>query len=166
MNVKIKMTDRQVLSILWLISLLALSLAYLSELFLGLEPCPLCIYQRIPYGLVILLVPFIFIPRWGKLTTALLVLMCLIFITGAGISFYHVGVEQFWWGKPEICGAPVVQDDSFLEFKRQVLATTAPPDCSEIQWEMFGISMAGYNFLLSLFLLGLSSFPLIRKLRK
>lgn len=166
MNVKLKISDRQVLVILWLFSLFALSFAYIGELFFDLIPCPLCMYQRIPYGLVLILVPFIFIPRWGKLTTALLVLMCLIFISGAAVSFYHIGVEQFWWGKPELCGAPVVQNDSFLELKRNVLATIAPPDCSEIQWEMFGISMAGYNFLLSLFLLGLSAFPLIRKLRK
>ena len=69
--------------------------------------------------------------------------------TSAGIGFFHVGVEHRWWeGTPE-CGATATPDS--LEALKAQLMNQPVVQCGDIAWEMFGISMAGYNFLLSAF---------------
>jgi disulfide bond formation protein DsbB len=68
-------------------------------------------------------------------------------LTSAGIGLFHVGVEQLWWEGTAECGATGTPDS--LEALKQQLMAQPIVRCTDIAWEMFGISMAGYNFLLS-----------------
>ncbi|MBM3572616.1 MAG: disulfide bond formation protein B, partial [Alphaproteobacteria bacterium] len=90
-----------------LASVAILGTALASQYWGGLGPCVLCLYQRYPYGVVIgLMVIAVVIGqnRPGPVI-ALLGMASLAFLVGAGIGFFHVGVEQHWWaGTPE-CGA-------------------------------------------------------------
>lgn len=126
----------------------ALLLAALAFQFIGgLEPCPLCIWQRWPHvvavvlGLAILAVP----------SRALAVLAGLAMLVGAGIGLYHAGIEQAWWPGPMTCTAPMPGNVDAGALVDQILATPVVL-CDQIAWSWLGVSMAGWNAILSLIL--------------
>lgn len=129
----------------------ALATAYTAELAFGLEPCILCLYQRIPYavagvlGLLALLLPRDRYRVWA-------VACCgAAFVTGAGIAFYHVGVEQHWWMSAASCGAAGGgAAPKTVEDLRTLLLAKPAEACDEIDWTLFGLSMATYNVAASL----------------
>jgi len=124
------------------------------QLIGGLQPCTLCLYQRWPYWIVIIIAVFA-IPtarQIGPRGLALFALICaLVFAVGTGIAGFHTGVEQGWWKGLEACGSGNLNDPnmSLAELKAQLLATPVVR-CDEVPWSLFGISLAGYNFLVSL----------------
>ena len=134
------------------VSAAMLSAAYAFQYIGGLAPCTLCLYQRVPYGLTIgltvLALPFA--PRLGARVVALGVAVCgVTFAAGAAVAGFHVGVEQGWWEGLSSCGSNIDPNQSFEDFKAQLLAAPVVR-CTDISWSMFGISMAGYNFLASI----------------
>jgi len=130
-------------------SIAVLGSAYSFQYFGGLQPCKLCLYQRWPWwiagGLAILALLLI---RNRPARIALSALGALAVLAGAGIAIYHTGVEQKWWAGPTSCsGAATPQT---LEALRAQIFAAQVIRCDEIPWSLFGISMAGYNALLSL----------------
>jgi disulfide bond formation protein DsbB len=127
-----------------------LGTAYTAELGFGYEPCVLCLYQRVPYGVIIVLgIAAMFLQgaearRWIVLAAAAT------FLAGAGIAFYHVGVEQLWWASAAPCGssgeAVTTTQDLFAALQKKPVKS-----CGDIDWTLFGISMATYNVGVSLF---------------
>jgi disulfide bond formation protein DsbB len=130
------------------LSAAALAGAYFSQYVLGLAPCPLCLYQRIPHAVIIILgFGALFLARRHRVKPAAFVIFLsgLAALTGAVIASYHVGVEHHWWASfLEACTADLSQGD-LLEKIQQ----TAAVRCDTVAWSLFGISMAGYNALLS-----------------
>lgn len=116
----------------------------------GLAPCHLCLLQRWPHGIAILV--GILILAWPVRGFA--PLAGVVVLSGAAIAAYHVGVEQHWWAGPTGCtaAAPGAGDTGAL--LDQILATPTVL-CDAIAWSWLGISMAGWNALASLFLAGL-----------
>jgi disulfide bond formation protein DsbB len=122
-----------------------LAVAYYSEWFQGAEPCILCLYQRVPFALVILAGLFAwyrpqFMAHIGLVAGAL-------FASGMGIAFYHVGVEQHWWISS--CGGELPEAVSAADFMKQ-LSEKPEKACDELDWTLFGISMATYNVAYSM----------------
>jgi disulfide bond formation protein DsbB len=117
----------------------------------GLQPCILCWWQRYPYMITIVLgvVATFLAPTRPALARLLLAACAVVFLAGAGIAAFHVGVEQHWWAGTAECGANFGPAGSVDELRRRLLAQ-AVVRCDDIAWSLFGISMAGYNFLLSL----------------
>jgi disulfide bond formation protein DsbB len=107
-----------------------------------MAPCKMCIWQRWPHVIAIVLGALIyFFPnRFIALLSSLVVLV------GGGIGVYHAGVEQKWWEGPTDCtGTGLSLTDNLLDM-------TAPINvvmCDVIPWSMFGISMAGWNAIIS-----------------
>lgn len=132
-------------------SVFALGFALISEHVFGLEPCILCIYQRVPYvitalaGLLIILLHF----RGGRGPAAILTALAgLVFLVGGLIAFYHVGVEQHWWRSVfEGCRVDMASLDA--ENLLAQIENAQAARCDQIPWQLFGISMAGYNALMS-----------------
>ena len=124
----------------------------------GLDPCILCIYQRWPYVAVIVLAALaLAVHRVGQLRIALVWGSGAALLVGAGIAGYHVGIEQGWWPGTDACvGIVPVAAGSASDLTAQLLATP-PARCDVIPWSLFGISIAGYNFLATT-ILGLASF--------
>ncbi len=111
----------------------------------GLAPCKMCIWQRYPHSAAIVLgvLAFAFpgirpLPLMGALAAA----------TTAGIGFYHAGVEQGWWEGPSTCTSGDIGGLSAEELLDQIMSAPLVR-CDDIPWEMFGISMAGWNALIS-----------------
>jgi disulfide bond formation protein DsbB len=123
--------------------------ALLSQYVGGLQPCELCLYQRWPYyGVILITLVAVAVGRSG-LTGAILALAALAFLIGAGLAFYHVGVEQHWFAGPTACTGGGAADDSLEDFRRRLLAQQ-PVACDQPQWTLFGVSLAGWNLLASL----------------
>ena len=130
-----------------------LGTALMSQYIGGLEPCVLCIYQRIPYAATISFA-IIGIVMSGSPRSVGTVhgLATIAFLIGAGIAAYHVGVEQQWWaGTAECTVAAAGSAQSVDELRSQIMSAPAVR-CDEVAWSLFGVSMAGYNFLVSLVL--------------
>lgn len=135
------------------ISVAALLAAFGSEAFLGLEPCQLCIYQRWPFAIVILLgVIGIAFRKVNGLSEAMVGVSGVAFLTNAAIAGYHTGVEQKWWRSAfEGCAVPNWDGDEPQSLLDNILS--APTGrCDEISWQdpLFGLSMANYNVLMGL----------------
>ncbi len=131
----------------------ALAVALASQYWGGLEPCVLCIHQRYAHGAaaaVALLA--LFFPAQSAAWRGLVALGALAFLAGAAIAFFHVGVEQHWWRGTAECHAPSFESGLSLEELREQMLNTRFVPCDEVPWALFGISMAGYNFLASLVL--------------
>lgn len=112
---------------------------------LGYAPCKMCLWQRYPHVVAVAvgLLVAAFGHRW------LLLMGGLAAATTSAIGFYHAGVEQGWWQGPATCSAGPVSSLSPDALLDQIL--TAPlVRCDEIPWEMFGLSMAAWNGVLSL----------------
>ena len=128
----------------------------------GLAPCELCILQRWPYVATIVLGLAGFLAAGSKQTgaaRAVIALCGVVFLIGAGIAAYHVGVEQKWWQGPSTCTGLSNFSGGLNDLLKRI--QNAPVvRCDEIAWSLFGISMAGYNFILSLILTGICALSL------
>ncbi len=120
------------------------------QYFMDLPPCKMCIWQRWPHGIAILigLIAY-FLP-----SRILLLLGAAAVLFGAGIAGYHVGVEQGWLAGPDTCTAGDVSGLSAEALMAQILATPVIR-CDEIVWSMFGLSMAAWNGIISIGLAGI-----------
>ncbi|MGM4915905.1 disulfide bond formation protein B [Tardiphaga sp. 813_E8_N1_3] len=136
-----------------LIALATLAGAWFFQLVLDIRPCPLCLEQRYAYYLAIPLAVLVAIaagrnaPR-GLVVTGLVVL-ALAALANAVLGGYHAGVEWKFWQGPTDCSGPVVdlgKAGSLLER----LDTVKVIRCDEVQWRFLGLSLAGYNVLISL----------------
>ena len=111
---------------------------------LDMHPCKLCIWQRYPHviaalsGMIIISFPFITAYVAGTLAAA----------TTSGIGIYHVGVEQKWWEGPSTCTSGNIANLSTEELFEQIMSAPLVR-CDEIPWDLFGISMAGWNAIIS-----------------
>jgi disulfide bond formation protein DsbB len=155
-------TPSRAIGLIFAASILVLGAALLSQYVGGLEPCILCLYQRVPYVGTIFLsgvaLAIVALAGGGPSPTLirLTLLVCAtLFFVGASIAAYHVGVEQGWWQGTEACAGPDLNSLTAAELREQLLRTPVTR-CDEIAWSAFGISMAGYNFIVSLLLAGSS----------
>jgi disulfide bond formation protein DsbB len=120
----------------------ALAFQYLG----GMAPCTLCIWQRWPHlAAVVIGVAALALP--GR---ALPVLGALAAVATAGIGGFHTGVEQGWWEGLASCSAGSIAGLSVDDLLNPNVTVAAPVRCDEIPWSLAGLSMAGWNMVLSL----------------
>lgn len=117
----------------------------------GMAPCTLCIWQRWPHGAAVVigvLALTIGGRSWGYLGA-------LAAATTAGIGMFHTGVERGWWEGLASCSAGSIKGLSITELLDPTANVAAPVRCDAVPWEMFSLSMASWNMILSLVLVGL-----------
>lgn len=126
----------------------ALVMAYIAQFGFGLEPCILCLYQRIPYALVAI-AGFIAMKRPENIKP-ILVMTTIIFTASAVLGAYHFGVEQHWWASATGCTGTASQAFSTQDLLQSMQKKQIKP-CDSVDWTLFGLSMAGWNVLFSIF---------------
>lgn len=147
------------------IAALTLGGAWFFQLVLGLQPCPLCLEQRYAYYLAAPLAIVVAIaaardaPR--SLIYAGLFALLLAALANAVLGGYHSGVEWKWWPGPTDCSGPVVDLGKAGDLLSR-LDTVKVVRCDEVQWRFLGLSMAGYNVLISLLMAALALFGIKR----
>jgi disulfide bond formation protein DsbB len=117
----------------------------------GLAPCQLCLYQRWPHAAAILIGLVALLTGWRGLAWA----GALAALATAAIGVFHVGVEQLWWEGLATCTAGSIEGISASDLLDPTKDVAAVVRCDEIAWSMLGISMAGWNVILSLIYAGL-----------
>ncbi|MCR8726385.1 disulfide bond formation protein B [Frigidibacter sp. ROC022] len=118
----------------------ALAFQYLG----GLAPCHLCLQQRWPHaaavviGALAMVIPGRLLPYLGALAAAVT----------SGLGLYHTGVEQHWWQGPTTCTSGGIENLTPDQLMDQIMGAPLV-QCDQVAWDMFGISMASWNMLIS-----------------
>lgn len=149
------------------IGALTLAGAWFFQLVLGIVPCPLCLEQRYAYYLAVPIAALIAIGASRgaspRLLGAGLALLALVSLANAGLGTYHSGVEWGFWQGPTDCSGPLLDlsGGSLLES----IKTAKVIRCDEVQWRFLGLSLAGYNVLISLAMAVIAGWGAIRSIR-
>ena len=132
--------------ILAIISLMIIS-ALIIQYWLGHEPCKLCLYERIPYFLsMLLIIKIIFIKKYEKIT---LLILFLIFMTSTVLDFYHFGIEQGFFKESLVCTAGNLSETKTKEeILKQLSQNTI--SCKDVNFRIFGFSLAAINTIFSI----------------
>ena len=151
-----------------LLAVLAASLAVAVGALLfqyvgGLQPCELCLAERWPYYGAIA-VAALALATGAPRAVWWVALLALIFLGSAGLAAYHVGVEQHWIAGPTACTGGASGAKSAEELMK-FLSEQQPTRCDEVQWSLAGLSLAGWNLVISLVLLAVAGLG-IAQIRK
>ena len=135
------------LKIILIISFTALIFAYFVEHILGHQPCNLCIIERIPYGISIILIAMIFIIK--KNQKFLTLLLILTFVFSLIISVYHYGIEQGFFQESTVCNARnftenITKEDLLNELSKKTIS------CKDVTFRILGLSLTSINIVISL----------------
>ena len=133
-------------------SILSLSIAYFIQYVLGHNPCNLCIIERIPYIVAIILISLIFIiNKYERIISSTILLF---FMFGAVISFYHFGIEQGFFNESLICklsnNEPFNKEELLNQLKKAEIVS-----CKDVTFRLLGLSLATINTIISLILSGI-----------
>jgi len=125
--------------------------AWFFELVIGLKPCPMCLEQRWPYYIGIPLALIVAFAAWRKAPRMAvaggLVVLAGLMVWGVYMGVFHAGVEWKWWLGPQECsGAPALGPASGFLKRLETINITR---CDEAAWRFLGLSLAGYNALIS-----------------
>ena len=134
---------------IFLISFIALMSAYFIEYVLGYQPCNLCLYERIPYFLAILILLANF--KYNKLEKYFILFLIIIFFIATLLSLYHLGIEQGLIEESLLCnlekGTNIVDKDEILKQLQQKNIS-----CKDVAFKIFGLSLTSFNIIISLLL--------------
>ena len=138
------------LNIIFFISLISIISAFFIEYVLGHQPCNLCLMQRIPYGLSIILIILNFLSK--KNEQFIIILLTLLFSFSFIIAFYHLGIEQGFFEESAICG---LKNTSNIISKEELLKQlqVKTMSCKDVTFRIFGFSLTTLNMLISLILI-------------
>jgi len=140
--------------------------AWYFQLVVGLPPCPLCLEERIPYHIVIplalLLVLAAMVRAPAKLLMVGFVAIAIAALCNVALGTYHAGVEWHWWAGPADCTGPLTDLKAGGPLLNQ-LQSIHIVRCDEAAWRFLGISLAGYNALISLLLAAIAAFGLLAR---
>ena len=143
------MKNKTTLNIILFISIAALGCAYFIEYILSYKPCNLCLIERLPYFLVIIIILLgLFLNRFEKF---ILIFLSLIFVSATILSIYHVGIEQGFIKESLVCFSNeeidnLNKEDLIKELQKEVIS------CKDVQFTFFGLSLATINAIISLLL--------------
>lgn len=114
----------------------------------GMAPCQLCLWQRWPHGVAVLIGLAVLLTGWRVLA----LLGAAAAAVTAGIGIFHVGVEQKWWEGLATCSGNSIAGISATDLLNPDINVAPVVRCDAIAWQMMGISMAGWNVILSVVL--------------
>ena len=144
-----KIKNKTIFNLILLFSIFALFAAYFVQYILGHQPCNLCLIERIPYILAIIITTLSFIfKRYEKIY---LILFSLIFASATLISFYHFGIEQGYIKESLVCDLSaqsnsLTTEDLLKELKEKTIS------CKDVTFKIMGLSLATMNTIMSLIL--------------
>ncbi len=153
------------LGLLWLAMLGVIGFVLAMEYMGGYQPCDMCLNQRVPYYIGLGFIPLFALAHYcqhRRLYRYGLIGLSLLFAFGSAYGVYHAGIEWKWWQGPDSCGA-VGGTPQTIEQLINILQDVRIVPCDEAPWRFFGISMAGYNALISIGLSGFALWPFYGK---
>ena len=147
MNIFVKRKNFYLL--IFIFSILAIFFALYVEYYLQYKPCKLCLYQRIPY-IIAIFISFVGYNYYKN--DSILLLVILIFILSFLISGYHYGIEKNIFEEFSGCATNNIDITDKTKLLK-TLSENIPNSCKDVNFKLFGISLAGINSVLSLLIL-------------
>ena len=135
------------IKLIFIISVVALASAFFIEHILGHQPCNLCILERIPYLLAIIIITLNY--KFIHIEKFFMLLLILIFLASAILSLYHLGIEQGFIEESLVCD---LKNGSNLLSKEDILKQLKEKNvnCKDVTFKILGLSLTSYNILISL----------------
>ena len=144
-----KVKNKTILNLILLFSIFALFTAYFIQYVLDHQPCNLCLIERIPYILTIIIIALTLI--FKKFEKICLIILALVFVSAMCISIYHFGIEQGFIKESLVCdlrnkSGSLTTEDLLNELKEKTIS------CKDVTFKIFGLSLATINSIISLIL--------------
>ena len=141
--------NKTTLNLILLFSIFVLTIAYFVEYVLGHKPCNLCLIERLPYVLAIIIISLGLILK--KFEKTIIIFLILIFIVATIISFYHFGIEKGFFEESLVCKLDnnitnLSKDELLKELQKETIS------CKDVTFRIFGFSLATINTIISLIL--------------
>ncbi|EDZ59772.1 disulfide bond formation protein [Candidatus Pelagibacter sp. HTCC7211] len=142
-----KNSKNLLIKLIFLISIVALASAFFIEYKLGHQPCNLCILERIPYLIAIILILLNY--KFNHFEKYFLILLTIVFFIATILSLYHLGIEQGFIQESMVCD---LKSGSNLLSKEDILKQLQEKSvsCKDVTFKIFGLSLTTYNILISL----------------
>jgi|TARA_B110000902_G_C13869942_1_gene422421 disulfide bond formation protein DsbB len=144
-----KMKNKMIFNLILLFSVFVLLAAYFIQYVLKHQPCNLCLIERIPYFISIIIISiFLFTKKFEKLSS---IILSLTFFSATLIAFYHFGIEQGFIKESLVCN---LNNESNNLSKEDLLnqLKLMPVSCKDVTFKIFGLSLATFNIFISLIL--------------
>jgi len=143
----VKNSKNLLIKFIFLVSIIALVSAFFIEYILGHQPCNLCILERIPYFLTIIIVLLNY--KFIQFERFFILLLAIVFLAGTILSLYHLGIEQGFIQESLVCD---LKNGSNLLSKEEILKQLQEKSvsCKDVTFKIFGLSLTSYNILISL----------------
>ena len=135
------------LNLILFVSFVALLSAFFIEYVLGHQPCNLCILERIPYIIAIVIILLNY--KFSQFEKLFLVLLIIVFLTATILSFYHFGIEQGFIEESIVCD---LKNGSGITSKEEILKQLQEQkvSCKDVTFKIFGLSLTTYNIVISM----------------
>ena len=135
------------IKLIFIISVIALASAFFIEHILGHQPCNLCILERIPYLLAIIIIILNY--KFVHIEKLSILLLILVFVAATILSLYHLGIEQGFIKESLVCD---LKNSSNLLSKEDILKQLQEKNvsCKDVTFKIFGLSLTSYNIIISL----------------
>ena len=144
-----KQINKKILVSILVFTSLVLVSAFIIEHQLGHKPCKLCLYERIPYFLsMLLIIKMLFIKKYERVT---LLILFLIFISSSALAFYHFGIEEGFFNESLACTTGDLSKTLSKEELLQQLKQNSI-NCKDVSFRILGLSLAAINTIFSLVL--------------
>jgi len=143
----VKNSKNLLIKFIFFVSIVALVSAFFIEYILGHQPCNLCVLERIPYLLAIIVVLLNY--KFIQFEKFFILLLTIIFLAGTALSLYHLGIEQDFIQESLVCD---LKNGSNLLSKEEILKQLQEKSvsCKDVTFKIFGLSLTSYNILISI----------------
>ena len=143
----LNLNKKKFLILTFLISLFALISAYFIEYILGHQPCNLCLIERIPYMIALIIITINY--KFNHLERYLILLLVFVFLTSTLISLYHLGIEQGFIKESLVCdlknSSKILSKEEILQQLQQKIVS-----CKDVTFKILGFSLTTINIIISL----------------
>ena len=138
---------KKFLILTFLISLFALISAYFIEYILGHQPCNLCLIERIPYMIALIIITINY--KFNHLEKYLILLLVIVFLASTLMSLYHLGIEQGFIKESLVCdlknSSKILSKEEILQQLQQKIVS-----CKDVTFKILGFSLTTLNMIISL----------------
>ena len=143
----LNLIQKNYIKIIFLVSFVALISAYFIEYVLGHQPCNLCLMERIPYAVALVIVILNY--KFNHLEKYFILLLSIVFLASTLLSLYHLGIEQGFIEESLVCD---LQNSSKILSKEEILKQLQEKrvSCKDVTFKIFGLSLTTLNIIISI----------------
>ena len=143
----LNLIQKNYIRIIFLVSFVALISAYFIEYVLGHQPCNLCLMERIPYAIALVIIILNY--KFNRLEKYFILLLSIVFLASTLLSLYHLGIEQGFIEESLVCD---LQNSSKILSKEEILKQLQEKrvSCKDVTFKIFGLSLTTLNIIISI----------------